>query len=96
MKWYEREYTFKGQPYPLFLTDVVWSAVTVTVATVVVGLFLFEASVATLAVVGTATTLLLARMIVRRTAQHRAERGLVPARNRGFTPLAGSRRAAGI
>ncbi len=94
MKWYEREYTFKGQPYPLFLTDVAWSAV--TVMTVTVGLFLFGSNVAAIAVAGTATTLLLGRMIVRRAAQHRAETGLAPAGSRGLTPLTGSRRAAGI
>ncbi|HST62455.1 MAG TPA: hypothetical protein VLK84_27370 [Longimicrobium sp.] len=94
MKWYEREFTFKSQPYPLFLTDVAWSAV--TVMTVAVGLFLFDANVAAIAVAGTATTLLLGRMIVRRAAHHRAETGLVPARSLGVTPLTGSRRAAGI
>ncbi|HYW11173.1 MAG TPA: hypothetical protein VE871_04425 [Longimicrobium sp.] len=94
MKWYEREYGFERQPYPLFLTDVAWSAV--TVMTVAVGLFLFGAGVAPIAVAGTATTLLLARMVVRRAAQHRAETGLALAGSRGFTPLTGSRPAAGI
>ena len=94
MKWYEREYGFKGQPYPLFLTDVVWSAVVVAVAAV--GLFDFGAAVPVIAGAVTVLTFLLGRMVVRRAAEHRARMGLAPAPARGFTPLGRSRSPAGI
>lgn len=92
MKWYEREIGFEGQPYPFFLADVVWSGVAVILLSFV--LFLMSAGLPVIAVSGIATSLLLGRMIVRRTAEYRASTGLVSRRSRGVTPLTRSRQLA--
>ncbi len=93
MKWYEREYTFKNQPYPTFLADVMWSVVVVMLTAVF--LFVMEVGVPGIAVAASAVTLLLARMMVRRRAEYRAKMGLVPRRGLGITPLTRGRPVVG-
>jgi hypothetical protein len=92
MKWYEREFGFEGQPYRLFLADVVWSGVAVILLSFI--LFLMSAGLPVIAVGSVATSLLLGPMIVRRTAEHRASLGLVRRRPRGVTPVTRSRQLA--
>jgi hypothetical protein len=89
MKWYERHYGIKGEPYPLFLNDLIWSAV----GLLVMGTVMFAAGVAVpwIAASCSITTLLLARMMVRRGAQYRARTGLAPRRRAAVTPLTRSR-----
>ena len=93
MKWYDREYGIKGQPYRFFLADVVWSAVSVSIVAFV--MILLGAGIPAIAAACAVTSLLLARMIVRRIAEERAARGLAPARRRGVTPLSTSRPLTG-
>ncbi len=89
MRWYEREYGVRGEPYPRFLNDVIWSAVGVLL--MAAAMFLAGVGVPWIAVSCGTTTLLLARMIVRRRTQYRARMGLVPQRRAGVNPLTGSR-----
>ncbi len=89
MKGYEREYGFRRDPYPRFLNDVAWSAAGVLI--MAAAMFLAGVDVPWIAASCSTTTLLLARMIVRRRAAYRARPGLVLRRRVGVNPLTGSR-----
>ena len=85
MKWYEREYGFKGQPYRYFLADVIWSAVAVMIVAFV--MILMGAALPTIAVACVIPTLLLARMIVRRAAAQRVASGRLPVARHSYPSL---------
>lgn len=93
MKWYEREYGFKGQPYRYFMADIVWSAVAVSILAFV--MILMGAGLPAIAGACAVATLLFARMVVRRVTEERAVWGRVPAQRGSFAPLATSRTLSG-
>ncbi len=89
MKGYERVQGFRAEPYPRFMKDVTWSAVGVLM--MAAAMFLAGVGLPWIAASCGTTTLLLARMMVRRRAAYRARMGLRPLPRAGVNPLSGAR-----